>query len=244
MKNQTLLLSLFSITLIIIQNTGCASVPNLVKKYPVGSEHTGAIEFRNKSVYLPEGEWRVIGSGKAGNKSSFFEIILIKLAGNKVLNDWIFIKVETNYTDRPYGYAKDNCFDKCNYHHIVVNNNKDGGAHDAWLVQHRSTCFNTKRKAFKEAYNYIKDNDYIIPTIFIESFHRFTGKQIKRKYLIVRYYKNPEAEGFSPPISSDWATSDWHPLHINKFPKKVGYIEDIIKSNEIMHEQLKKGFGE
>ena len=97
--------------------------------------------------------------------------------------------------------------------------------------------------AFKEAYNYLITNKFIIPKIVIESFHHFTSKYANRKYLDYRYYINPEAEGFKAPTDTNWSTSEWHPLQINKDPKKVAFIEKIKTEGKVLHAKISEGFG-
>lgn len=239
--SKTILLALLTTILF----SGCATGPSLIEQNFVGKEYSGSINFRNKTVPLPAGVWRVIGSGKIGRDKALFEMVLIKVSENNVLNATITIHVDTiTTTGRDNGYAKGKHFEKKDYHHVVVKNNEPGEAQDAWLVKHTRMSIRTKRKAWEEAYNYFKDNNYILPTTLIESIHRFTGKKIKRKFLFLRYCKNPESEGFEPPISTDMRTSDWSPLHINKYPRKVLYVQEFIKISEAYHKELKAGFSE
>ena len=228
------------IILSILLLTGCATKPSLLETNPIGKEYTGSITFRNKTVPLPEGTWKVIGTEL---KDSFFRVVLLKNTSGKVMEDSIIIHVETNATIRDRGYVKTKDFEKSDYHYSEIFNNNDGEAQDAFFVKHTRMSMNTKREHLKKAFNYLIENNYIVPTVLIEGRHRFTGKNIKRKYLLFSYYKNPEAEGFAPPSNSDWHTSDWHPLHISKDQKKEAYIDNFIELSKTMHVQLKNGFG-
>jgi glutaredoxin len=222
--------------------TGCSTKSSLLETYPLHQEYTGSIDFRNKTVPLPEGSWRVIGTGIDG---SFFNMVLLKNTDSKIMNDSIIVTVETGFTRRKNGYVKSKDFEKVgDYHYSEIINNEPGEAQDSYLVKHTRMTGNTKREHIQQAFKFFKENDYIVPTILIEGKHRFTGKHIKRKYLKFRYFKNPEAEGFAPPTNSVWATTDWHPLHINKDPEKAAYIEYFIELNKDLHKRLKTGFGE
>lgn len=92
--------------------------------------------------------------------------------------------------------------------------------------------------------DYLLSNNITIPKITIQTFHHFTGKYKKNKFLEVGYYLNPEIKGFEPLNESSWGTSDWHPLRIENDPKKKAYIERLKKDGAIMHEKIRVGFGD
>ena len=221
--------------------TGCIT-PGLIKTNPVGKVYKNSIQLRNKTIPLPEGEWKVIGRGFR-TQEKYFELFLLKETKRKEFHSGIIITTDTPMNDYN-GYLASKYFKRTNLHHVVVKNNATGGAQDCWLINHIRMAVNPNRPARKEAYNYFESNHILIPKNTIEVSHRFTGKYHKSKFLEVNYYYNPEVEGFEPPTEANWSTSDWHPLQIIKYPKKVEYIERLKKEGVIMHEKVREGFGE
>lgn len=244
MKNFSIFLSFALIAILTFLLNGCASTPSLVEKYAIGNEYTGSIEFSNKSVPLPEGKWRIVGSGKGGPRDFFLVIILIKETSSKKLEDNIIIHVETFQNEVKSGYTKSEEFERTDLLYVDVKNNKNLQPQDAWLIAPTRMEINIKLEPYKKAYQYFIDNKYILPKILIGSKHRFTGKYIKNKYLSVYYYRNPEAAGFERPTDSNLQTSDWSPLNITQFPDKVAYIEQLKIDSAAYHKKLKEGFGE
>ena len=220
--------------------TSCATV-NLVETNPVGKVYEGEIQLGKKSIPLPDGKWIVIANGK---KNDFFRIYLLKEHENKLFS-YITIDVDTpTKLDAEYGYVASKYLKRENVHHVVVNKNKPREAQDGWLINHLIVHFDPKKKypILQKAADYIRSHGYIISHDMIQIYHRFTGKYVKRKYLVVSYHYNTEAEGFSPSAKRDWALSDWHILRINKDPKKVAYIEKLKKEHTIMHDKIREGF--
>ena len=168
---------------------------------------------------------------------------MLKEIGNKKLHSLLAITTDSMINSY-IGYLPHKSLIREDVHHIVVKNNENGGAQDGWLVNHIRSSLDVKRTAQKEAFDYLVLNSYVIPKNVIQIFHHFTGKYKKNKYLDVGYFLNPEIEGFEPPSESDWNSSDWHPLQINKDNKKIEYIERLKKEGAIMHEKIRVGFGD
>jgi len=220
--------------------TGCIT-PGSIKTNPIGKVYKNSIQLRNKIIPLPVGEWKVIGRGFR-TEEKYFELYLLKETKRGEIHSTIVITADTlnnEYT----GYKSSKYCKRINVHHVVVKNNARQRAQDCWLINHIRMSVNPKRAALKEAYNYLESNRFVLPKNMIQVFHRFTGKYKKSKFLTVSYYYNPEVEGFEPPTEANWSSSDWHPLQINKDPKKVKYIERLKKEGAIMHEKIREGFG-
>ncbi len=198
--------------------------------------------MRNKTVPLPEGEWKVIGRATHGYNKAYFKIVLLKVTEGKEMEAII---VNTDTLQNEYnGYVRDKRCDRKDVLHFEVKNNNYQGAQDCWIINHIKMSVDPKHPAIQEAFDYLLLNKISVPTIAILTYHRFTGKYTNSKFMTVWHYVNPEVEGFDPPTMADWSTSDWHPLQIHKYPKKVEYIERLKKEGAIMHEKIREGFGE
>lgn len=224
--------------------TSCIT-PGLKETNPVGKIYRDSIQLWEKVVPLPEGEWKVIGRGGPSNsfQDPYFEILLLKEFENKKMHGVLAITTES-MTNSYTGYWPHNDLKREDVHHIVVKSNEDNGAQDGWTINNIEISINVNRTTYKEAMDYLVSNSYIIPKNVIQIFHHFTGKYKKNKYLDVRYYLNPEIEGFEVPNETNWGTSEWHPLRIDNDPKKKAYIERLKEEGTIMHEKIRAGFGE
>jgi len=219
--------------------------PGLKETNPVGKVYINSVQLDEKVIPLPEGEWKVIGRGGPSNsfQDPYFEILLLKEFENKKLHSLLAITTESMINSFN-GYLRQTYLDRKDVLYSDIKNNNTGEAHDGWLINHIRSSLDVKRTAYKEAYDYLVSNSYVVPKNVISIFHHFTGKYKKNKYLNVGYYLNPEIEGFEPPNEAEWASSDWHPLQINKDSKKVEYIERLKNEGTIMHEKIRIGFGD
>jgi len=237
MKSKFLLL----ISLLTLLTSSCVPYINPIETNPLGKTYQGSVNFRNMVLPLPEGEWKVVGRGYS-NDDNYVELCLWKAIGNKP-HSVIFIKRDS-LSNSFSGYVSSNDLKRENIHHVVSNSNQRGEAQDGWLINHIRISFNKKStQANKESYQYIIDNKLVMPGNFIQTYHHFTGANIKKKFLTYSIHVNPEVEGFAPPIDSEWASSDWNPLKINSDPKKVAYIEKLKEEGAVFHQKLKEAFG-
>lgn len=241
MKNRLLLLTAFTIFL-----TGCAVMtPSLKARNPVGKVYRDSIRLWERTIPLPEGEWKVIGRG-GSDYEHYFDILLLKEFETKKVHSLLRISVESMTNNYP-GYLPNKYLERKGVHHVVVKNNAEGGAHDGWLIDHSPLGISidpNSNDRHREAYDYLLLNKITTPKFSIQTYHHFTGKYQKNKYLNVSYFIIPEGEGFETPSGSDWNTSEWHPLRIGNDPKKVAFIERLKTEGAIMHEKIRAGFGD
>lgn len=183
-------------------------------------------------------------TGPLDQQALYFEIILLKEFETKRIDSLLRITTESMANNSP-GYLPHEYLKRKDVHHVVVKNNSELGAQDGWLINHFIIDLDiTKSPALEEVYNYLLSNKIVIPKLQIQTFHHFTGKYQKNRYLEVAYYTNPEIEGFESPNETKWGSSEWHPLRINDDPKKKAYIERLKNEGAIMHEKIRAGFGD
>ena len=220
--------------------TGCVT-PDVKETVSLEKVYENSISLRNKTIPLPKGKWKVIGSGYQKD-DAYFEVVLMKEIDEKQIDSFALIVTNSKHNKYNRYYPSKYC-KRIDVHHVVVKNNKHRGTQDCWLINHYRMYVKPSRPALKEAYEYLTSNKYTLPKIMINSYHRFTGRYVNSKYLEVYYYFNPEVEGFEPPTITEWSTTSWNPLQINKYPKKVAYIERMKKECAILHDQIRDGFG-
>ncbi len=226
--------------------------PGIKETNPIGKVYRDSINLWGRNIPLPEGEWKVIGRGSPSNmgrniyiaqQEIYFNIILLKESETKKVHSLLYITTESITNDSP-GYTPVKYLNRKDVLHVVVKNNENLGAQDGWLINHYLMAIDFKRPAAQEAYSYLLSNKITIPKIMIQTFHHFTGKYQKNRYLEVSCYLNPEIDGFESPNETNWGTSEWHPLRIDNDPKKKAYIERLKEEGTIMHEKIRVGFGD
>ncbi|MFW5500465.1 MULTISPECIES: hypothetical protein [unclassified Maridesulfovibrio] len=229
---------LFLVSLMLL-GAGCVS-HTVQEAYPVGKIYNDSIEFRGMSVPLPEGDWQVIGRGKA-DKRNFDELVLTVIKENKPGKALLIARdtAKNKYT----GYWPNKYLQRTNILFTEVTQNTMGKPLDGWLINHIRPGFGKKdSEAVRDAYEYMTANKLVLPGNFIESRHILTGKRIKCRYLSYSYLINPETDGFEAPENAEWGASDWNVIKINGDPKKVAYIERFKKENAELHSKLRNAF--
>ena len=163
----------------------------------IGKTYSEVFVLEDKSIPLPEGEWKVVGVGAAMEK--FSEINLIKETNERRLAGAIIIRSDTSLNDF-VGYWENKYVNRPDLHFKCVIRNSVQEGLDLWVINHYLMNWTPKRKAAKEFYQYLLDNKIERPKLMIQSYHEITGKTLKNKYLRVEYYYNPEIEGFVIPL--------------------------------------------
>lgn len=235
---------LAAITLFFCFGAGCLA-PSLKQNNPVGKIYENRIELHRKYVPLPEGQWKVIGSGNSGDKygsgDEYFEVHLLKVTEKNEMDTIIFIRSDTpRNTYR--GYTANTYPKRTDIHFVKVNSNTEGHPQDWWIINHIRFFINPEGESYRQAHEYIVQNKVYVPKIAILRLHQFTGNVQKSKCVSVEYIFNPEVEGFAPSEDSNWSTCDWNHMKIKDFPDKVAYIEKIRKEGEAVHEKLRESF--
>ena len=250
--------SFLLLTIVAFLFAGCATTSLKDSNY-VGKVYKNTIQLQGMDIPLPEGDWLVIGSGyveqrivggSEGTKNSgtndHFQVVLLNKTERGQVRGLVSISTDM-MGNKVSGYFSNKDFNRTDVHYIVVNNNNDLDAHDCWMINHEIMSKSSSSKnsrAMKEAFVYLETNQMPLPKIMIDSYHHFTGKYNKNKYLSYSYYINPEIDGFNPPNDTNWTTCEWNKLQINKDDKKVAYIEKLKIEGTAMHEKLHAAFGE
>ncbi len=201
---------------------GCVT-PAIKKDYPLGKTYRDVFVLENKRVPLPEGEWKVAGTGYT-DMGNYCEVSLLKETKDHKIAGIIIITSDsqtTNYT----GYWPNKYVQRTDLHYVSIKSNTGGQYLDLWAVSHYIMTFTPERETVREFFQYCSDNNIILPKLMVRSYHVITGKMLRNKYLRVEYYYNPEKEGFDTSSENNWGASSWHPLRIQTDPNKVSYVE-------------------
>ncbi|MBU2054186.1 MAG: hypothetical protein KJ936_03220 [Proteobacteria bacterium] len=219
---------------------GCATT-SLKQDYPTGKRYRDVFVLEDKRIPLPEGEWKIVGTGTT-DMGKYSEVFLLKETNNHKFAGGVIIVSDTimnNYV----GYIQNTYAERKDHHYVSIKSNTRTERLDLWLVNHYIFSFTPgQRDASKEFLQYLIDNKISVPKLMVRSYHIITGKMLRSRYLRVEYYYNPEIEGFDLSREDNWGTSSWHIMKIASDPKKVAYVENVKKQGEIFHGKIREWF--
>lgn len=233
--------SLCNLVLIAITFAACTTAPPSI---PVGRKVSGHFTIYEKQIPLPPGEWTVRGASTrisptdAGKyiTQPFLSLALLNPNGNPSA-----IYVVTNRgVGSGGGYVTSKQCDRSDMHLRVTASNVPGSDQECWWINHIQMGTGPKTPpALRQAYDYAKTNKIVSAVYSLQ-----VGYRLADAYGIIwiRYYFNPEREGFDPPRHAEWLASDWHQDRIGKDLKKVEYVERLIRWGHGWLPKVRAGF--
>lgn len=224
--------------------TGCISgTSRLTADYNAANRsiYNDFFWIRDKRVPLPPGDWRIIASGV---EQDFFKMYMLQELSERRFS-YIYLSVDTAELKRESGYAPWNAMKRENMHFVSAISNTDGEPQDGWYINNDPGHFSGKQEGavLEQATDYIRSRGYVISHDMIRVSHRVTGKHPhKSRYLYVNYFYNPEADGFPAEPKSSWSLSAWNAMQVNKDPRKIAYIDNLIDEHTVIHDKIVAGF--
>ena len=202
-----------------------------------------SFSIRDKTIPLPEGEWKIISSGF--DSDNFFYVVLIQEHPGEIFS-YVTVQVDSIQLNREGGNFKNKDLERSDMLRVFKHKNVQGEPVDGWFINNFIPTFTAKdsdSQFQKDASRYVASHKLIISDDMILVSHLFTGSHpYKKRLLRVRYAYNPEAAGFSPSPKSSWSTSEWNAVRFNTDPQKVAYIDELTEKHTLIHEQIKAGF--
>lgn len=192
---------------------------------------------------MPEGQWKIVADEiyLASSSKDYREGLVLVKSQDRTLVEAIFVRTNAEAGVRPgwTGYKlHDDCTRK-DLHVVKVHVLEKQGNQDCWTINHVTTDVSSDSQLLAKLREYLRVNAIPMPRTFIRvDFHMATSD----RFLLVRHYFNPEAEGFSPSRETRWLNNDWHKNRIASDPKKVSYIEKLREWAEQWHDRVKQGF--
>jgi len=219
---------------------GCQTTSETLKKYPVGTNHSGFIAVSKKQIPLPSGEWEIFAA--RSSLSSQNTPMLSFAFGNRDRNAPIM--AVTVYTNAEVtlgtGWTNLKACNRSNMIHLDRGETDSGGNKGCWFINHkRTTRSGNKGNLFNEMIERAKALEIRLPVTFVYSGFRISDTH---DVLTVRVYFNPEAEGFDAPRQSAWATNDWHIDRIYLDRKKDVYVEKMKTWAAAFFSKVEAGF--
>lgn len=189
-------------------------------------------------IPVPEGNWQKVGEWKRNNfQPALIVEIWVDVVDKKLRN---MLYVTYNKGGNQYGWKSGKVCDRKNLHYIVRNRNNDSGRQDCYGVNHfRISGDSGKNKAVNQSKEWARENGVQFPTTLITHFHRFADKKLLDFWVGI----NPEFDGFSPPVDSNWSSNDWHQDIIIGDSERLAYIERVKKIADEVHPVMQEQFG-
>jgi hypothetical protein len=207
----------------------------------IGSPVSKTFRIGDNDVPLPKGTWTIM------SKSAFerdYDVgteykvgIFLGLIENKILKQAIRIH---SYTARPASIRGHRLLKACsnkNFHEVIVASNKRTNQ-DCRFVNQIMFYKKEKHAIWRDAITFLEDRDIPVPKVTPYVGFKFANAT---DWVIARYYRNPEAEGFDVPEDPSQTSTDWHPDNIESFPKKVAYIKGLKEWGAAWHPKVKNG---
>jgi len=193
----------------------------------VGQQHQDVFRFATGlSIPLPEGNWTTVASVTRRNNDNILleTVTLVQVENNQVQG---LIVSRTNLDAAAGGWTSPQLCQRNNIHHLEVLSYSTRDA-SCWGVVHAdfSKQFTGYWGEVLNPYlEHLRSKNIAAPKAMIDA--EFYEARTSR-FVTVRYYRNPEADGFPPPVNAAWSYSDWNIQNVAEDPKKSAYIRKII----------------
>jgi hypothetical protein len=221
--------------------SGCLTTAEAVKKYPVGTTVRDAVVLGSKQIPLPPGKWEVYASneGQSSFSSPLNQLVLVNTE-NKRLPRAVALSTNVEGGARGYGWNTMKACSRNDMHHRLTEDDTPGGRQACWFINHtRMTRTNKTPRVLRAALDRVIAKGRPLPLTSV-----YVGMRVADSldYLTIRYYFNPESDGFAPPRVTTWRSNDWHRDRVHEDPKKVDYVESVKRWGEVWYSKVKAGF--
>lgn len=203
-----------------------------------GDVVTGSLDVNDKKIPLPPGNWTVLGTRALGQGAATPGIATVLV--NPKSNPFAVRVITNTSPGQGWGWKLSRSCLRQDLLFQKVIAKVDGGDQRCWWVNHtRMTRGSRTAPDIVQALEYARKRNMKLPVTALLVGYRFADIY---DILIVRYYFNPEGEGFNPPNDATWVTNDWHKDRIATDPKKIAYAERIRKWGEGWFPRIQSGF--
>lgn len=241
---KSLVLSLIIVVICLAQVRNIAHADSYEDRFKPGTTFSGNIEFNSTSpvIPMPPGTWEVayfqtwMGSQQHTNVLNAKGLFVQRKDGN--LYRVVYLAAPLSYNMN--GYSSSKTCDRINMHFMNKVANTPGGDQDCHYVNHNTPAQAGNKSKFANAVGkYFLDNKIPWANHMIYSGHHLASSNL---VLAVRYYFNPQAEGFENYDRTTWKVSPWHPSTVASDEKKMKYVQKIINWSKNWHAVVHRGF--
>jgi len=199
------------------------------------------IKETQTQIALPSGKWEVAAVEEEGNDMGtyFIKAFLIQATGGKVSRG-IYFSSPMEISGGGYREAK--YCSRVDLHYRKTVESASGGDQDCRYVNHyRITLAGSKAKIKNVLGKFLDSKGIAHPNHLIIRGFRFADLD---RFLNVKYFLNPDVEGFDPFHRTTWQDSPWHPANTVSDPKRVAFIKRQIAWVDEFYPTVKAGWEE
>lgn len=203
----------------------------------VGTIVKGQFVVGKKNVFLPDGDWTLIGASETvaspvGGGVPFDirwgNLWLAQIQG-KSLRALVRVEASILIAGRIGRWTGTSQCDRTN---VLFTKDLSRSPHDHFcnVVNHHANMLRVGGTTVlvRQAFSWFELSEIRLPSTMI-AVEYYRSAIDPGNNLRVFYYFNPEFDGFSPSANSSWSQNDWHKSVIDRDAKKVAYI-DALKS--------------
>jgi hypothetical protein len=218
-------------------------------KQSVGTIIKSQVVIGKKSVFLPDGDWVLIGASESIIKQTSGGVPWDLKWGNALLaqldgkNVRALVRVQgsidawriTRWTDKS----------ECERTNLLFVSDLSRHTNDFFcnVINHRVGVLSgdaAEGSLNRKAFLWLEEKQLRAPaTMLVVEYYR---SAIPGNYLRVQYYFNPEYDGFAPSAKSGWNQNDWHKDFVGRDARKVTYVETLKAWSKEMTPVVDKGF--
>lgn len=233
-----LLITMASVVLI----SGCVTTGEVEKKYPVGTIVRDMVKLGSKQIPLPPGDWEVYGVAETQSSlgSPLNTLVLVNNRNRRLPSAVALFSNVEGAGRGDGGWVSLKTCSRNDMIHRTTEQNTAGGRQACWYINHtRMTRTGRTPAHLRAALDRVIEKGGRLPLTSV-----YVGMHLADSfdYLTVRYYYNPEADGFPPPRVTDWRSNDWHHDRLHEDPKKIEYVDMIKGWGASWFSRLKAGF--
>lgn len=229
----------FAMFAVLVLTVGCQTTGEILKKFSVDSVHEGFVSVGNKQIPLLPGEWQVLAT-ETSSSSDFTPVLSIMLGSMEKKAGAFAITIHTNIdSSGGWGWALKSACLKKQLLHVRSIEAIEGTGEGCWFLNHLMLAYLKRGSFASKAFDSVKRNGVVLPKTSVYTGFRFSDTH---EILEVRYFYNPEVEGFEPPHQLRWKNNDWHKDQIHLDLKRVAYVEKMKKWAEAFFSKVETGF--
>ena len=222
------------------------------KNFQIGQIVENELEIKRSIKFkLPEGKWEVVRKSTDNQYGISQKIIgIARVENNEVMEvievyEGLLAGIYVGYIDQAineivFKNKYDGCYEKPEYYFVKFF--WKGSSHNCLVVKPLDVfkALNNpddpEKRGMGAAYNiWLKNNNYVIPSIFLESYHTYFTRLSKGNWYQLTYMANPKI--FNSPESKfkTIETTEYNGANINNFPQHKKIMDIFLELSKKRH---------
>jgi hypothetical protein len=205
---------------------GCATTSAFEKAYPAGKAVGNHVTVGTKSVPLPPGNW-VVAAHDTTTSSASTPLAGLALVNTAPKAHAVLVTIYTNVevSNGGFGWTTLKACSRDDMIFVDAPENHESGPQRCRYINHSGTTrAASTAKMLKDTLDFAQARRLPIPSTAV-----YAGFRLADSYdaLTVRYYFNPETQGFAESRTPAWRYNDWHRDHSAYDERKTRYLDGM-----------------